>query len=484
MSLRKFFAFLFFTSLFSGCNKVPDSDLATRFEPVSLEFSEDYAFAHDFFQEGGWPTENWWEMFEDPQLNRLIERALVESPTLQRAFAKVEEVEQAAKKERAALFPYLTANYQEDWDYFSKNGFIRSFFPTAPGMPIPATVNELDLTLNFTYEFDFFGRNRKRFQAALGEARAQRADAQMAKLMLTTLITQSYIDLQMKLSQRKIIQERIEQKREVYTLTSARGAHGIDPQIPVLEKEQTLYQSDQSLIQIDKEIALDRHALNRLVGVGPDEDLLLEQMSALFTHSFALPSELSTDLLARRPDLAAHIWRVEAAAQAIGAAKADFYPRVNLVAFAGLEGLAFNQLFQISSKQGGLEPAIHLPIFLGGKLKANLREKVALFNEAVHAYNESLLRAASEVADQITTLVSTYELLESQWNTVETAEDQLLLQYSRYKNALVNFIEVLKKQDQYLDEHYLLLGYERDYLLSVVKLVKSLGGGYRMRKSP
>jgi NodT family efflux transporter outer membrane factor (OMF) lipoprotein len=469
----------------SGCAKVSKGDLAHIREPIPLDRSIESALAREFFEEGGWPSDAWWEMFDDPQLNALVELSLEQSPTIQKAQALVAEAEQEARKERAALFPALSFDYEEQWQYFSKNGFIRSFYPTLPGgLKIPATDNQVDLSLNFNYEIDFFGRNRHLFHAALGKARAERAEAKQATLMLTTLVVQTYIELQTKLLQQEVLQEQRNLSEAQFALTDARKEEGLDPAIPVLTRESSLNGIDQSLLQIKKEIALDRHMLSILVGVGPDTDVAPNVMHALFEKPIALPSDLSSDLLARRPDLTAQIWRVESAAQEIGAAKADFYPRVNLMAFAQLEGLAFNQVFHIGSRQGGLVPAVHLPIFTGGRLTANLKEKVAAFNQETYRYNELLLSAAREVADEVTTLAATFDTLGIQIRSLEVAEAQSNLEYSKCLEGVSPFLNVLEKEEAVWTEHYALIGYERDYLLSVLKIVKALGGGFHANKLP
>lgn len=469
----------------SGCAKVPESDLAHMSEPIPLDRSLESAYAREFFEEGGWPSDQWWEMFGDPQLSEIVELALQQSPTIHRALALVAEAEQEAKKEKAALFPRLDFDYLENWQYFSKNGLYRSFYPTPPGSPpIRATDNQIDLSLYFNYEIDFFGKNRNLFKAALGRARAERAEAKQATLIITTLVVQTYIELQTKLAMQEILKIRQYLRNELFELTNARGMHGLDPYIPILEKENDIYQVNQALLQIEKEIAIDRHMLSILVGASPDENIAPKTMNALFERQVMIPSDLSSDLLARRPDLTAQIWRVEAAAKDIGAAKADFYPRVNLMAFAQLESLSFNKLFNFGSRQGGLVPAVHLPIFTGGKLSANLKEKVALFNQETYHYNELLLNAAKEVADQITTLCSTYDTLSVQINSVGVFEDQLALQNSRYKKGVDNFLSVITKEDSLLSQQYDLLGYERDYLLSVLKMIKALGGGYHAHQTP
>lgn len=477
---RYYFAFYLFILTLGSCGRVSDSDLAQLSEPIPLDRSLQSAYAREFFEEGGWPSDRWWEMFGDPQLNRLIELALQKNPSIQKALALVAEVEQQARKEKSALLPKLNFDYEEQWQYFSKNGFIRSFYPTVPGSPpIPPTDNQIDLSLNFDYEIDFFGRNRDRFKAALGRARAERAEAQQATLMITTLIAQTYIELQTKLFQRDILLERLEQRNQQFMLSALRTEEGLDPVIPVLDREQNVYEVEQAVAQIERDIAIDRHMLSILVGAGPDAEVAEGPMIALFDRPIEMPTNLSSDLLARRPDLTAQIWRVEAAAKEIGAAKADFYPRVNLMAFAELESITFNKLLKIGSRQGGLVPAVHLPIFTGGKLTANLKQQVAAFNEATYRYNELLLSAAKDVADQIATLSATYDSLNFQLNALEAAENQFELQYARYQKGVSNFISVLETDDALLSQRYLFYGYERDYLLAVLKMVKALGGGYQ-----
>jgi NodT family efflux transporter outer membrane factor (OMF) lipoprotein len=475
---------ILFLLILGSCARVPDSDLAQLSEPIALDDSKNFALDREFFAEGGWPTERWWEMFEDPQLNQLVELALQESPTLQKALSRRAEAEQAAKKERAALFPEVDFDYEEQWEYFSKNGFIRSFYPVMSGVQIPMTADQIDLGLNFNYEIDFFGRNRNLYKAALDRARAERAETQQATLILTTLIVQTYIELQTKLAQREVLQDRLEQRNMLFELANSRGEHGLDPAIPVLEREQNVYTVEQSITLLDKGISLDQHMLNVLIGVGPDEDMHLRPMMALFEKPFEIPPDLSSDLLARRPDLTAQIWRVEAAARDIGAAKADFYPRVNLMAFAELESLVFNKLLKISSRQGGLVPAVHLPIFTGGRLTANLKEKVAAFNEETYRYNEMILNAAREVADQIVTLTATFDALSQQINSLETADDQFAVQFQRYHHGVDNFLKVLDKEENLLNQRYLLFGFERDYLLAALTLIKALGGGYHSHQLP
>ncbi|MBS0605489.1 MAG: efflux transporter outer membrane subunit [Verrucomicrobia bacterium] len=477
--MRISFHFLFTAFLgLCGCASVPDHDLAQVSSSISLKNVAETALAGQDFEVGEWPSDKWWESFNDPQLNELIEIALKDSPNLKQAEAKVQFAEQMAKKQRSSLFPKLDMNYDEQWQYFSKNGFVRSFYPVTPGINVPATVNQIDLTLNFSYEFDFWGKNRKRFQAALGEMRTSAAEKAQAELVLTTFIAQTYFQLQANLAAMSILKDRLKERSDLYELSLSRLVWGIDPDFPVLDSEKNVYLVEQLLIAMEREIAFNQNQIKMLIGQGPDSPDLLLPLSASFDQPFALPLDLSIDLLARRPDLQAQIWKVESAAKEIGVAKADFYPNVNLSAFAGLESLAFNDLFKWSSHMGGLEPALHLPIFTGGRLRANLRSKVASYNEAVFAYNDLLLHAAKDVADQLVLLRTKFQELDIQLSTLDVAVDQYRLKQLQYEKGISNYLNVLDMEEEVLNQRLSTVNLRRDYLLAVLKVIKAFGGGY------
>ncbi len=475
--MRKAFIYYFMAILLlAGCASVPDRDLArTRESPV---IKTEEALSQEYFEEGQWPDKNWWEMFGDPQLSALIERALNENPSLLQARTRIDYAIQFAQTLRARLFPELHANFFEEWEHLSKNGVYRSFFPLMNPEEIPATLDQIDLTLNFTYEFDFWGKNRNLFQAALGEARAAYAEEQQANLVMATLVAQTYISLQAKLNQLSILQKRVAQREQLVQLNQSRYTRGVENNYPVLASRTTIHQERQALLKLEQDIAIDKHLLNHLVGLGPDAPSLDTELSVSFNRPFSLPSHLSCDLLARRPDLIAQIWHVESSAHAIGAAKADFYPSINLIAFAGLESIEFSKLFKISSRTGGLVPAIHLPIFTAGRLRANLQAKVATFNQAVYGYNELVLNAAKEVADQLVTMQKTVARLNDQLIAVEDVSAQYKLLSARQAKGIDTMLSVIDQQEQLLDAQFQLINFQRDHLLSVVNLIKALGGGY------
>ncbi len=479
MNIMRFFTLSLLIYL-SSCASVSNQDLTQLFDPIPLNGSVERAFASTDFEQGAWPESNWWISFGDPQLNALIELGLKENLTLKKAEARLELFNQIAKKEKARLFPHLSADYLETWQHLSKNGFDRSFFPLPSNstVVIPNQVNQIDLTLNFSYELDFWGKNRNLFQAALGNAKAMKAEAAQAKLLITTQIAQSYIQLQSLLDQSMIVQEQLEERLDLYKLASSRQKKGISSLSSVLEAQRQIDAVEQLKLLLEQAILIQKNLLKTLTGQGPDAPDLELPMTAFFNRAFPLPENLSIDLLSRRPDLQVQIWRTESAAKEIGAAKADFYPNVNLLALAGLESLSFGELFKISSKTGGLSPAIHLPIFMGGALRSNLKAKVAQFNEAALSYNELLLQASQEVSDKLMILQTHNREVAVQKRTLNTVMDEYQLIQSRFDHGINTYLSVLKSQEEVLDQSFLLTGMQRDYLLSVLQLIKSLGGGY------
>lgn len=466
-------------ALLAQCARVPESDKARPLEAPNLSQSESRAWKGSYFEKGAWPEEKWWEMFEDPQLNILIERALKDNFSLKQAQEKVQYSYQLAKKQRSKLLPELSGNYTEQWQYLSKYGFDRDFFPLPPGFDaeIPHTLNLIDLTLNFDYEFDFWGKNRNLFRAALGQAHADRAEEKQAELVVAVLLAQTYFSLQAKLSQKDILSEKLDVQNALLDLNISQNTVGIADFFPILSSDKNAQLIERMLIFLEEGIELDKHLLKYLVGLGPDEKLLETLPQAHFDRPCPLPPNISSDLLARRPDLMAQIWRVEAAAKEIGAAQADFYPNVNLSAFGGLESLGFGNLFR-DSKMGGLAPAVHLPIFTGGRLRANLRSKVAAFNQAVYAYNDLVLSAAKEVADQIITVQAILDGYSKQILAFEDTEAEHGLYYVRYAQGLSNYLTVLNSKEAVLEQRFLLVAQYTDHLSSILTLIKRLGGGY------
>ncbi len=450
-----------------------DQQTANLIAPPSVETSIQQGMESGFFSVGNWPEESWWEMFGSSELNALIAEALEKNPTVHSFQKRVEYARQTSKVVRSKLFPLLFFDADETWQYLSKNGLYRAFNPK-----IPINANLVDLTLSFTYEFDFWGKNRHLFNAALGEMKAQEAESADVDLMTTTSLAQSYFALKTNQVRKNLYEELYEVRRQILNLQNLLQEKALLSKLQPLLSEENLLESEKLIIGIEEEIAIDKHLINILMGKGPDTPLELTADLLPPSDQIALPEQLSLDLLARRPDLMAQIWRVEALAHEVGAAKADFYPNINLTAFLGLESVTYAKLLRNDSKTAGLQPAIHLPIFTAGAIRANIRAKKAQFDEAVFAYNDLLLKSASEVADLIVLLQSVLEKREDQQQIVNAAQSRCDLITLRQTSGLDNLLAQYAIQEELILKQLDDISLLYSQFLATIKLVKALGGGY------
>jgi NodT family efflux transporter outer membrane factor (OMF) lipoprotein len=459
-----------------GCVTVPKHDLAEKMSSAGCEKIASLATDTGFFPKGDFPDETWWEDFDDPQLTHLIEEGLKSSPTLKKAEARLKAAAQSALQTKSRLYPEVDFDGVDNWQHLSKSGLFRAFAPT-----FPPVINQIDLNLDFFYEFDFWGKNRDLFKAALGEAKAAAAEMSQAKLILTTSIAYSYFQAQYLLLQLDVLDQIMSNKREISKLTEKRVQEALSNELQNINRSNIAINADAKLDEVETTYRVELHKLKALTALGQDAFLDFK-LKPLKGASLAVPDNLSLDLLSRRPDLAAQLMRLEAAAKRIDAAKSDFYPNFNLSAFIGLETVINGKLFKKGSFSGSLAPAVHLPIFTAGRLRAQLQEKVALFNEAVHEYDELILKAAQEVADQLTSIAILTKEQEKREKVEAQAWKKTDLAKLRFSHALDNKIQVLEAEDRALQAKldYATTAYTRQ--LKSVLLIKSLGGGYNYDK--
>lgn len=469
MGKRKFFI-LVLLGLHS-CASVPDHDLAVASSQVALPIGE--ILQTGVFSSGNGPQKEWWVEFQDPDLSGLIETALKLSPTLQIAESRLKEACEAAWQKRAALFPEVNFHTDSNWQHLAKDGFFRAFATT-----VPAVVNDINFDLEFTYEFDFWGKHRDIYKAALGTAQSMLAEKMQAELILTTSIVYSYSQLQLLLQKKELLEQKEKNRKRIENLRTAREDHDLDTQIQQLSSQIKTLNTAAMIVEINSQIDVQLHKIKALAGLSQDAPLLVS-LKKLIPLPVTLAKTLSLDLVSQRPDLMAQKASLESAAKLIDAAKTDFYPNVNLKALVGFESVYWSKLFKGDNYSGSLDPAIHLPIFTAGRLRAQLREKVAAFNEAVYTYNEIILRAAQEVLDGLTIVSSLQKEIEIRKNSVEASRQQDLLIQKRRKHGLSDEMAELKAQNQTIDYALALTDLEYGKQLATILLVRALGGGYK-----
>jgi len=420
------------------------------------------------------PAPEWWREFGDENLNRLIAQALEGNPNLKLAQSRLEHAQAAAEGARAPLLPQLSGELDLQRQRFSEN----SIYPPPLG---GAVLNTGTLQLNGGWELDFFGKNHAALDAALTSADAAQADLQAARVLLSANVARAWFQLARVEDQLKVAQRTLAQREEALRLVQDRVRAGLDSQLEQHQSEGALPEARQQIEALREQAEIVRHAIAALTGQG---NRPIEITPSLETaKAIALPSELPANLLGQRPDIAAARMRVEAAGYAVQNAKAQFYPNVNLIAFAGLSTIGFERLFDIGSRQWGVGPAIRLPIFEGGQLRANLHGTAADRDAAVESYNAAVLDAIRDTADQVTSLQSIARQQTEQHEAQAQAEAAYQISLQRYQAGLGTYLNVLSAESTVLNQRRLGVDLAARALDTQVALIRALGGGWRQEQA-
>jgi NodT family efflux transporter outer membrane factor (OMF) lipoprotein len=421
--------------------------------------------------DAAWPAADWWKSFGDPQLDTLIGEALAASPTLNIAAARTRKALAEADVAHSALAPRIDANASSTRERFSEHGVAP---PPLGGST--QTFNVLQATLS--WEIDFWGKNRSAYEAALGAARAAEVDAHAARLALSTAIAQAYVGLDRAYLLLDVAQATLAEREQLYALTRDRNAAGLDSRLELKQAEAALPATRELIAQLDEATALARNQIAALLGAGPDRGLAIARPTAVAHATIGVPSKLPAELIGRRPDVIAERWRIEAASKEIASAKAEFYPNVNLLAFVGLQAFGGGNLLTAASRTIGIGPAVTLPIFDAGRLRANLAGKDADYDIAVEQYNQTLADAMRDVVDQVVSLRSLAEQRKEQEMALATAGEAYDLALLRYREGLGNYLQVLSAEQPLLVQRSLDADLHARELALSIDLVRALGGGY------
>lgn len=417
-----------------------------------------------------WPPQRWWAGWGDAQLDALVDRALAGQPGLQTAQARVRQAQAAADATNAARGPQVGLAVDLTDQRFTEKGLIP---PPLAG----ATKWNNSAQFNASWELDLFGRERAALDASIGQLKAAQAEAQAARVLLAGNVASGYFGLARLVEARGLAEQALAQRNQVLELVRQRIAAGLDTTVELRQAEGLVAQNQAEIEALDESIARTRHALAELTGQGPNAlDTLTPALAAVRT--VALPGALPADLIGRRADLVAQRWRVEAAGKDVDVARTQFYPNVNLVAFAGLSSLGLSNFVEAGARTYGIGPALRLPIFEGGRLRANLNAKHAEVDVAIDAYNTALLRALREVADEVTSLQSIEKQQRAQADALAAAESAYDLALQRYRAGLGNFLVVLTAQTNVIAQRRAASDLKARHLGSEVALARSLGGGF------
>jgi len=458
----------------AGCVDRADWKPAPRLEPQAL--SAPQALAGARLDAAAWPADLWWHAYGDPQLDALVAEALAGSPSLGIAQARLRAAQAQAIAAGAARAPAAALDAELTRQRYPEHGL---FPPPFAG----SYSTDARVALDFSFDLDFWGRNRALLAAARSGVQAADADRAAARLALAVGVVRAYVQLDLWYALLDVTNDNLKQQTAILELTQQRVSAGLENTARVKQSEGSVALTRAGVAAVQASIDLARNQLADLAGAGPDRGQRLQRPQLAAPADLALPSALPADLLARRPDLAAARAQVEAAAHGVAAAEADFFPNVNLTAFAGLQSIGLSQLFEASDRIVGVGPALHLPVFNRGGLRGALQTQQAQLDQSVGQYNQTLLDAVREVAD----VVANWRALEresgEQQIALEAAQRSYELTSERYRAGLDNYLSVLSSQNQVLQAQGLRAQLQARRLSFSVDLVRALGGGYSPRSS-
>jgi NodT family efflux transporter outer membrane factor (OMF) lipoprotein len=421
-----------------------------------------------------WPSAGWWSALNDPQLDNLIRQAISLQPDLQAAHSRLDMAQYQARVAGAPLEPQLNA----DMD-ISRERFARYTTVSPPG-GFAVWNNEVGADLS--YDLDLWGRDKAELTGAVDSAKASAAEYQAVRVALEAAIVRAYIQLWMHYRLLDAYQSLHNQSLQARDIVAARLRAGLSTPLEMSQASTEVAITADNLEQAKHQIALLRNELGALSGRGPGAGDSLRRPVISVEYTALLPRALPAELLGHRPDIVAQRWRVEAAAQNIKVAHAAFYPNVDLLALANLGSLTtFGGFFNFLNKdaaghQFGL--ALSLPLFDGGRRQGEYGVAVATYDGAVDSYNQTVLDALRQVADEVTSLESLEGESHQAKLAADSADRSYVLATRGYRRGITEFLDVLVAQDTQIRQQQVLIITQAQQLDAWVLLMHALGGGY------
>lgn len=478
MKLKYAVSFVGLVCFLTSCTVGPK--YATPTVPNAPAYSEQPPT--QFSEAQGWQTANpsdalhkgkWWEIFDEPELNGLEEQVATANQSLKIADANYRQARANIQFQRSFRFPTVSAGASISTSRISSN------YPVgAQGLQY----GFFSLPISASYDADLWGRIRKSIEAAKDQTQASAADLENVKLELQTELASYYFTIRGLDSQKRLLDDTVVAYQKAYDLTNNRFNGGVASKAEVAQAKTQLNQTQAQSIDLGVQRAQLEHAIAVLTGRPPEgfHISLAELKSTLPVVPVGIPSEL----LQRRPDIAASERQVAAANAQIGIAKAAFYPDLVIAAEGGLQAGSFVNWFSWPSRFWGLGPQLAQTIFDAGRRKSQVLISEAAYDSTVASYRQTALTAFQEVEDNLSTLRILEQEAAKQHEATQAAENSQQLAMNRYKGGLVTYLEVITAQSIALSNERTEVDLMERRVDASVQLVRALGGGWDSSKLP
>jgi NodT family efflux transporter outer membrane factor (OMF) lipoprotein len=414
----------------------------------------------------------WWERFHDPELNKLEEKLNISNQNIAGASANVQAARAMIREARAQYFPTVTAN----------PGITNSRLSTAFGQNIGNTFTTFSLPFEASWEPDLWGRVRNTVKANTFAAQASVADLENVRLSAQADLAADYYELRAQDALKQLLDSTASAYQEALGLTRAlyRAGVGNDEAVAQAEAQWKVTQAQDTNLGVLR--AQYEHAIALLAGQPASEFAL--PVEVLKTSPPSIPAGVPSELLERRPDIAAAERAVAQGNAQIGIAKTAFFPTITLSASAGLQSISFVKWLEWPSRIWSVGPGLAQTIFDAGLRKATVQQFQASYDQTVANYRQSVLTAFQEVEDNLAALRILSQVIEQQDSAIESAGRSLREAEVRYQAGIDPYLNVITAQTALLGDQQAAVQFRMQRMVASVQLIKALGGGWDSSQIP
>lgn len=463
-----------FMIVLSGCAPMHNDDapLAQKTPPQQLDTKLPPELAH------GWPGSDWWRGYHDSQIDRLVERALKDSPDLAVVQQRIKLAQAQTQMQEASDGPQMDFSANIERQKMSQEGVMGPFALTDPaaGTTGPYYTNGT-FGLTASWDLDLWGKNRSEVEAKVGVMRAKQAEMAQAKQVISANVVRLYWDMQTLLALKDVKQQTLAAQKSIVDVELKLYDEGINSSVDGVENNIDFVKTQQQIDDIDGRINMAKAQLAAITGDAHAAENI--KPAPLPEVKSRMPDQIGYELLARRPDLQEAHWYIESSLSSVEAAKAAFYPDVNLGAFLQNDALHLSDLFRGSAQQMGVIGGFTLPIFDSGRLNANLDIVRAESNLSVASYNKAVVGAVNDVTKAASQLNAVAAENEHQLTILKGTQKLKTLARARYKAGLISSARMSAATLPDLSEQAKAIELHGQWLNADVQLVSALGGGYR-----
>jgi NodT family efflux transporter outer membrane factor (OMF) lipoprotein len=451
----------------SGCAVGPNYHTPPAETPPAYKEVENWKPAQPNDQHLGG---NWWEIFQDPQLNVLEQQINVSNQNLKAALAQYTEARAVLRYYRADYYPTITAAPSAVRERYSNNR------PPQGSIFSGITVNDFVLPIDVSYQADVWGRVRRNVESYRAQAQASAADLETVNLSMHADLAVDYFAARSLDAEEQLLRTTVTQYEQALQLTEAQFAGGIGSEVEVAQAKTILETTQAQTIDVGVARAQYEHAAAVLIGKPPAEFTL--PPLPLTTPPPSIPAGVPSELLERRPDIASAERRMASANAQIGVSEATYYPVFDLTASGGFESGTITTLLQGPSALWSAGGSALVTIFDVGRRRAGVDEAKAAYANTVATYRETVLTAFQQVEDNLASLRILEQEAQVQDSAVQDAQRSLELSITRYKGGVTTYLEVITAQNAALADQVTGVNILGRRMASAVLLIQALGGGW------